>query len=79
MDAAQARREEILAKKAKLEELRRTRALREQEMKKSRQSVGESSEVLYQRHESYDFANALQDCTANTKSCRQTKRHRKAY
>lgn len=42
---SQARKEEILAKKAKLEELRRTRALREQEMRKSRQSVGEGSDV----------------------------------
>lgn len=39
MDAAAARREEILAKKAKLEELRRTRALREQDLKRSKQDA----------------------------------------
>lgn len=39
MDAAAARKEEILAKKAKLEELRRTRVLREQELKKSKQDA----------------------------------------
>lgn len=43
MDAAAARREEILAKKAKLEELRRTRALREQDLKRSKQDAGSSS------------------------------------
>ena len=42
---AESRKEEILAKKAKLEELRRARAMREQEMRKSRQSVGEGADV----------------------------------
>lgn len=42
---AEARKEEILAKKAKLEELRRARAAREQEMRAKRQSV-EPSDVL---------------------------------
>ena len=43
---AEARKEEILAKKAKLEELRRARALREQEMRTKRQSVDPNSDVL---------------------------------
>lgn len=56
MDAAAARKEEILAKKAKLEELRRTRVLREQELKKSKQdattgtgTIGTSNRIAYRR------------------------------
>lgn len=39
MDAAAIRREEILAKKNKLEELRRARAARDQELRKSKQDA----------------------------------------
>jgi hypothetical protein len=42
---AQARREEILAKKAKLAEMRRVRALRDQETKSLKQVTGEGSDV----------------------------------
>jgi dynein intermediate chain len=42
---SQTRREEILAKKAKLAEMRRVRALRDQETKSLKQGVGESSDV----------------------------------
>jgi dynein intermediate chain len=41
----QQRREEILAKKAKLEELKRQRALRAREASASRQSIGGSGDV----------------------------------
>lgn len=45
----QARKEEILAKKAKLAELKRQRELRQREFSTHRQSVGDSSssEVCY--------------------------------
>jgi dynein intermediate chain len=43
----QQRRDEILAKKAKLAELKRQRELRAREVSASRQSVGSSSDVLY--------------------------------
>lgn len=45
----QARKEEILAKKAKLAELKRQRELRQKEFSTHRQSVGDSSssEVCY--------------------------------
>jgi hypothetical protein len=43
---AQNRREEILAKKAKLAEMRRVRALRDQETKNLKQGTGEGSDVL---------------------------------
>lgn len=52
---AEARKEEILAKKAKLEELRRARALREQEMRKNRQSAGEASDVSYSSDRKYNI------------------------
>ena len=48
MDSAssvQKRREEILAKKAKLAELKRQRELKQREMSAARQSIGDSSEV----------------------------------
>lgn len=41
----QARKEEILAKKAKLAELKRQRELRQKEFNQTRSSIGESSEV----------------------------------
>lgn len=41
----QLRKEEILAKKAKLAELKRQRELRQREFSQNRMSVGESSEV----------------------------------
>jgi hypothetical protein len=41
----QQRRDEILAKKAKLAELKRQRELRTREISSSRQSVGSSSDV----------------------------------
>lgn len=41
----QQRRDEILAKKAKLEELKRQRALRAREVSATRQSVGSSTDV----------------------------------
>lgn len=41
----QQRRDEILAKKAKLAELKRQRELRTREISSSRQSIGGSSEV----------------------------------
>jgi dynein intermediate chain len=41
----QQRKDEILAKKAKLAELKRQRELRQREFSQNRQSVGEVSEV----------------------------------
>ena len=41
----QQRKDEILAKKAKLAELKRQRELRQREFSQNRQSVGEGSEV----------------------------------
>jgi dynein intermediate chain len=41
----QQRRDEILAKKAKLAELKRQRELRTREISSSRQSIGSSSDV----------------------------------
>ena len=41
----QARKEEILAKKAQLAELKRQRELRQKEFSSHRQSVGEGTEV----------------------------------
>jgi dynein intermediate chain len=41
----QARKDEILAKKAKLAELKRQRELRTREVSASRQSIGSSSDV----------------------------------
>lgn len=41
----QQRKDEILAKKAKLAELKRQRELRQKEFTQSRQSIGEPSEV----------------------------------
>ena len=49
MSSIQARKDEILAKKAKLAELKRQRKLRQKEFSTSRQSIGESSEVCEQR------------------------------
>ena len=42
----QQRRDEILAKKAKLEELKRQRALRAREASAGRQSIGSSTDVM---------------------------------
>lgn len=41
----QARKDEILAKKAKLAELKRQRELRQKEFSQSRASIGDASEV----------------------------------
>lgn len=45
MSSVQARKDEILAKKAKLAELKRQRELRQKEFTSARQSLGEPSEV----------------------------------
>jgi len=45
MSSLQARKDEILAKKAKLAELKRQRELRQKEFTNTRQSIGETSEV----------------------------------
>ena len=45
MASVQQRRDEILAKKAKLAELKRQRELRSREVSASRQSIGGSSDV----------------------------------
>ena len=50
----QQRRDEILAKKAKLAELKRQRELRQKEFTQSRQSIGESSEVVSLSQSLYD-------------------------
>lgn len=42
----QARKDEILAKKAKLAELKRQRELRQKEFSQSRASIGDASEVF---------------------------------
>ncbi|GAB7347989.1 hypothetical protein MBLNU459_g5488t2 [Dothideomycetes sp. NU459] len=46
MSSLQARKEEILAKKAKLAELKRQRELRQKEFSTTRQSVGDASELV---------------------------------
>lgn len=45
MSSLQSRKDEILAKKAKLAELKRQRELRQKEFSSNRQSVGDVSEV----------------------------------
>jgi len=45
MSGLQARKDEILAKKAKLAELKRQREARQKEFTSSRQSLGEATEV----------------------------------
>jgi dynein intermediate chain len=47
MASVQQRRDEILAKKAKLAELKRQRELRTREVSASRQSIGSSSDVWH--------------------------------
>ncbi|KAL1963859.1 hypothetical protein VTN77DRAFT_7791 [Rasamsonia byssochlamydoides] len=46
MHSMQARKDEILAKKAKLAELKRQRELRQKEFNQSRASIGDSSEIV---------------------------------
>jgi len=46
MSSIQSRKDEILAKKAKLAELKRQRELRQREFSSNRQSVGDASEVI---------------------------------
>ena len=45
MSSVQARKDEILAKKARLAELKRQRELRQKEFTSSRQSIGDPSDV----------------------------------
>jgi hypothetical protein len=45
MSSTQSRKDEILAKKAKLAELKRQRELRARELSNSRQSIGDTSEL----------------------------------
>lgn len=45
MSGLQSRKDEILAKRAKLEEIKRNRELRAKELSSSRQSIGASAEV----------------------------------
>lgn len=52
MSSLQSRKDEILAKKAKLAELKRQRELRQKEFTANRQniSIGDASEVCYNAH-----------------------------
>ena len=77
-----ARLQEIEAKKARLEELRRKRELQEKEIKNSRLSVGEKTTVIAKhlllKEHSREFLKLTYiglDCPTEPKS-RQTKRHR---
>jgi hypothetical protein len=72
---AEARKEEILAKKAKLEELRRARALREQEMRKNRSSVGEGGDVWQHLLRVGDMANSSVVNVSYTNPRREAKRY----
>jgi dynein intermediate chain len=56
----QARKDEILAKKAKLAELKRQRELRQKEFNQNRASIGDASEVnkLSSAHEA-EYANSV--------------------
>ena len=45
MSSVQARKDEILAKKARLAELKRQREIRQKEFSSTRQSIGDASEV----------------------------------
>lgn len=53
----QQRRDEILAKKAKLAELKRQREMRQKEFTQSRQSMSDASDVGYSRSFSTNTAN----------------------
>ena len=46
MSSVQARKDEILAKKARLAELKRQREIRQKEFSSTRQSIGDASEVI---------------------------------
>lgn len=51
MSSVQARKDEILAKKARLAELKRQREIRQKEFSSTRQSIGDASEVdIHQSH-----------------------------
>lgn len=45
MSSVQSRKDEILAKKARLAELKRQREIRQKEFSSTRQSIGDASEV----------------------------------
>lgn len=49
MSSIHSRKDEILAKRAKLTELKRNRELRQKEFSNNRQSLGDASEVLAHR------------------------------
>jgi hypothetical protein len=66
----QQRRDEILAKKAKLAELKRQRELRTREISSSRQSIGSSSDVnIFLPTFSFGYLHTLA-YSPNTKSSR---------
>ena len=46
MSSVQSRKDEILAKKARLAELKRQREIRQKEFSSTRQSIGDASEVI---------------------------------
>lgn len=50
MSSLQSRKDEILAKKAKLAEIKKQRELRQRELTSSRQSIGNTSEVRRSHH-----------------------------
>lgn len=66
--ANQQRKAEILAKKAKLAELKRQRELRQKEFSQSRASTGDASEVSTVAPVSVYGLNIRTDCS---RSCRQ--------
>lgn len=57
MSSMQQRKNEILAKKAKLAELKKQRELRQREFNSNRNSVGDASEVQYRAQWSYKQRN----------------------
>lgn len=61
--SVQSRKEEILAKKAKLAELKRQRELRQREFSSNRQSVGDAAEVCLPL---YYIRATLTDSTASS-------------
>lgn len=59
MSSMQQRKNEILAKRAKLAELKKQREIREKEFTNTRNSVGDASEVFIPHRQSYIFKDML--------------------